>query len=597
MRDTRLAARIAEKKRKREAQKEQPVTAAQPQAAEQTATVPVTEPATAEQAPTTVDPKSSSVRPSNTPDSSSSAASSSSSSKKTSEPAKPKPAPEQKQPEPAPQPAVATVEPYVLPEAYKNETQEYQAPVLGSWNTQYTQPDEAPGNDEHRTVLQALMGWDDVPVGKRWNHFVQHGFTGMHGKPYEELMRLVQSENSSGLGTSGSGSYSQARLANERHRNAIKSQWDKLLQEWNTGRYASGDAVTVQAFFNEAARLRQEFANAGFNPNELRNPSINAGGFQQGFQKDLQQLRGKSEHLGAFLSNIQKNAANDPGWLERHGQVVFDKLSEYVILNMAESKGQIADAEKVRAQVESMTGADRAVYDKFTKSLFNANLIAQVESMANAGNRHAMAYAEDMYKWLNLAAKGKEAYGHFDKNGRLVLSDEAAHIINGVLTTARVMVQEADNNPINIDAAITSYKNAADMFDNYVMKNANVDRKMIWDLAVDQYNEYRNRYNNNLPKLGLLWGWNDPGVKLDPEFGNYLDRWQAAQPVNDVIQSAAVGIGHPPQPVDDPYADRAGGGSLAANKAPPGVPNNATYNKRLNRWEWKQGNHWRYKDG
>lgn len=609
MRDKRLAERIAAQKRQREAAKMQSQLEAQSKAAdaavaqvqaEQAAQAPETPaPAQVASGPSTQDPKASSVRPTNTPDSSSSATSSSSSSSSTS-PTKPKEAPKapaatQPAPDTTPAPATETktVEPYVIPEEYKNVPQDFTSPALGSWNTKYAQEDESTPSDEHRTVLQSLMGWDDVPVGKRWNHFIEHGFTGMHGERLNELMRLANAENSSGLGSSSS--YSKARLANERHRSAIKSQWDKLLQEWNTGRYASGDSLTVQAFFKEAERLRQAYANAGFDPNELRNPSLNAGGFQQGFQKDLQTLRGKSEHLGTWLKNIQEHTAKDPNWLARHGQPSFDKLSEYVILNMAESKGQIADAEKIRAQVESMYYADRAVYDKFMKSLFNANFIAQVESMANAGNRHALAYTEDMAKFLNLANQGHGAYGKIE-NGKLILSPEATHIINGALETVRVLFQQADNNPISIDSAITSYKNAADMFDNYVMKNANVDRKMIWDLAVDQYNEYRDRYNSTLPKLGLLWGWQDPGVKVDPGFSDYLDRWQAAQPVNDVIASASVGIGHPPKPTEDPRTDRSGGGSFAKNTAPPGVPANATFNEKKNRWEWQQGGHWRYAD-
>ena len=414
---------------------------------------------------------------------------------------------------------------------------------------------QEPINDPHRTVLQALMGWDDVPFGKRWTHFTQHGFTGMHGDAFNELMALVNSEKGNGGST-----YGQELRAKEQHRRSILDQWNKLLSEWNSGKYASGDAYTVNEFFTEANRLRQEYANAGYNPNELRRPSINAGGFQQGFQKDLQADRSKLDWIGGWLNDIQQNVARNPNWLNSNqAQMYFDKLSEYTILNMAQSRGAIADAEKIRAQVEAMPRADRLVYDKFMQMFFNTNTVAQVNALANAGNRDAMAFLEDMDNFINLGEDGNGAFGEFDKQGNIKLSDKADHWLNAAML-ALGRLQGLDDNPIEINTAVTSYKNAKDAFQQYVMQNANVDRQMVWDSAIGQYNIYKNMYNSKLPQLGLNWGWEHKGPTLDKNFGNYLAQWQNRQPVNAVMRNARLAAGSIPKPTNDPLGNRGGKG-------------------------------------
>lgn len=425
------------------------------------------------------------------------------------------------------------------------------------WQQPQSEQVQEPINDPHRTVLQTLMGWDDVPFGKRWAHFTQHGFTGMHGDAFNELMALVNSEKGNGA---GGATYGQELRAKEQHRRSMLDQWNKLLSEWNSGRYASGDAYTANEFFTEANRLRQEYANAGYNPNELRRPSINAGGFQQGFQKDLQADRGKLDWIGGWLNDIQQNVARNPNWLNSNqAQMYFDKLSEYTILNMAQSRGAIADAEKIRAQVEAMPRADRLVYNKFMKMFFNTNTVAQVNALANAGNRDAMAFLEDMDNFIGLSEEGNGAFGEFDKQGNLKLSDKADHWLNAAMLILG-RLQGLDDNPIEINTAVTSYKNAKDAFQQYVMQNANVDRQMVWDTAIAQYNIYKNMYNSKLPELGLYWGWDYKGPTLDENFGNYLAQWQDRQPVDDVMRDATLAAGSMPKPTKDPLGNRGGKG-------------------------------------
>lgn len=386
--------------------------------------------------------------------------------------------------------------------------------------------------DEHRTVLQALMGWDDIPLGGKWNHFIQHGFTGMHGKPLQEVLQMAQLETNRGGGSLGGN-----LRAKETHRRTIANQWDKLLSEWNSGRYASGDAYTVQEFFKEAERLKQSYADAGYNPNELRNPSINAGGFQQGFQKSLQDDRNKVDWIGGLLSSIQNRTANNPNWLSSNqATVLFDKLSEYVILSLAQSKGAIADAEKVRAQVEAMPRKDRAIYDKFMRTFFNANLVNQINSLAIQGHADAAEYENLMHELISSVANGEALT---DKDGKL--NGKTRNILGAVNTTYGRVFGNQDFLPINLDNATRSYDSVLDAFDQYMMKNANVDRQMVWDSALDIYDLNRTNYNDKIGKLGLNFGWDHKGHNLDRKFGEYLRMWQdEVQPQNEVLENATL---------------------------------------------------------
>lgn len=410
--------------------------------------------------------------------------------------------------------------------------------------------------EEHRTVLQALMGWDDIPMGGKWNHFIQHGFTGMHGKPLQEVLQMAQLEAARGGGGGGKGSFSGNLRARETHRRTIANQWDKLLSEWNSGRYASGDEYTVQEFFREAKRLKQAYADAGYNPNELRNPSINAGGFQQGFQKNLQDDRGKVDWIGGLLSSIQGNVARNPDWLNsQQATVMFDKLSEYALLQLAQSKGAIADAEKVRIQVASMPRKDRLVYDKIMRSFFNASIMNQAYSFASEGDadaRELIGVMEDL--WGGVEA-GESLV---DKDGNI--SEKGRHYIGLATNAYNKLAHKMNYTPIDLPNATESYSDVLDAFDQYMMKNANVDRKMVWDTAMDIYDINRTNYNDKIGKLGLNFGWGHKGHNLDRNFGDYLKLWQERiQPQNEVLGSAgfyARGVPKYPRPAKD---DKRGG--------------------------------------
>ena len=71
----------------------------------------------------------------------------------------------------------------------------------------------------------------------------------------------------------------------QRERQRMQRQWDELLADWRRGAY-SGTEYTEQAFY-EANRLLGNMKAAGMDTSTLRMPSIDAGGFSQGFNKNL----------------------------------------------------------------------------------------------------------------------------------------------------------------------------------------------------------------------------------------------------------------------------------------------------------------------
>lgn len=459
--------------------------------------------------------------------------------------------------------------PYTYERVDPNESM--QEPVAPS------QQEQAVLRDPHRSVWQAIFA-DDVPYGQKWHHYIQHGFVGVSPQNVRNVTALAATE---GNPNAMSSTYGQELRAKEQKRRTLMDQWNKLLADWQAGTYASGDEGTVRAFYEEADRLRNELAAEGINPATLRKPSINPGGFARGFQKALQDDRNKLDWIGGWLNDIQQNVARDPSWLDStQAQMYFDKLSEYTILNWAQSKGAIADAEKVRAQVEAMPAADRDVFDKFMNMFFNVNTIAQLESMANRSSREAMSILEDGKKFVSLAERGAGAYGSVDENGVYRPSKEAEHYGNAALLGLKSLWRDRENNPIDINSAVTSYKNAREAYLQYTMQNANVDRKMVWDSAIGQYNIYKDMYNRKLPQLGLLWGWGHNGPKLDENFGNYLKRWQDTQRPASVMANAGLGAGHIPKPTDDGVGGKGGRGGNA-------IPSYAKYDAKTNTYVWK----------
>ena len=406
--------------------------------------------------------------------------------------------------------------------------------------------EQAPMTDPHRSVLQAIMGWDDVPYGKKWNHYLQHGLVGVSKENVDNVTKMASLENKGGLAGAGA-TYGQELRARETKRRTLMNQWDKLLADWNAGRY-TGDEQTLNWFYQVANNLREEIAAEGINPNTLRPPSINAGGFAQGFQKTLADDREKLDWLGGWLEGIQKHAAENPNWLNSiEAQAEFDKLSEYVVINWAQSKGAIADAEKVRAQVETMPQADRQVFDTFMKTFFNANAMAQVMALAEKGDYSALQTVDSMYKLMGMANDHVPMTERDALTNRAVPNQEVSSLMDAAVLGYLTLVKNQENIPPDVAAAVNSYKNARDAYLEYTMQNANVDRQAVWNMAMDQLQMYQDKYNGKVGKLGLNLGGGYQPQRVDRRFGDHLRKWQDADQTSEVMRDARLGIGDMPK--------------------------------------------------
>jgi hypothetical protein len=360
----------------------------------------------------------------------------------------------------------------------------------------------------------------------------------MHGGLHDELMRQVEAERNA-FGGGAKNTYGQELRAQEMKRKTLMQQWDKLLWEWNHG-YYSGDDSTVRKFHAQANRLRNAMIAEGISPDLIRDPSINAGGFAQGFQKDISQKRNDLDWLGGWMKTIENNISDDPNWLDSNqAQMEFDKMSEYVILKWAQSKGQIADAEKIRAQVEAMPEEDRKYYNGFMSAFLRGNALLQMQSLAKQGNQHAKELVTEIHRLINYSPD--EAKNIVDDDGYGTKTVQNEKKIMQLIELVRADL--AGNNldlPIDLATAYQSYKAGKEAFDEYVMRNANVDRKMVWDSAVDQMNINKDAYNRLIKHGGLYEGYTYDGYLPTKELSSKLAEWQANDRTNPVIRNASL---------------------------------------------------------
>lgn len=406
---------------------------------------------------------------------------------------------------------------------------------------------QAPLTDPHRSVLQTMMGWDDVPYGQKWNHYLQHGLVGVSKDNVDNVTKMANLER---MGTNGRGSstYGQELRAREMERNRIRSEWDKLVKQWEDGRW-SGSPQLEEEFYNRAQRYLNAAAEHGMDTALLAMPSMNAGGFKEGARKDILDVDNRMNWLENWMGSILDRTAANPNWLNsQHAQMYFDKLSEYTIVNWAQSKGAIADAEKIRAQVEAMPTEDRRFFDHAIQMFFDANLLTAIEGAAAQGDQSAMKYTKTLDDFMKFAADdengGAKRFADIvtDKNGLKTFKDEKTrHMANGLMEIFHLVKMGLPNVPQELMATAGVNKNSMDRFIEYIMQNANVDRELVWNSAIDQYNAYKSYRDNKLPQIGKVFGWEHRGRGIDPNFGKYLAKWQSTDPTAKVIQNFKLG--------------------------------------------------------
>lgn len=397
-----------------------------------------------------------------------------------------------------------------------------------------------PVGKRYQTVFNWLRRKD--PTLTPWTDFVLHGPRTSIAKSNASDMEAAQFEQQVLRNQMAQGQNNNLTMAQVRLRQQYQNQWNNLVNDWNKG-YYSGDEQTEQAFYDEAKRLLGAMNAVGMNTSVLRMPSINAGGFSQGYNKTLAEPLENLRHLDSVMGEIYSKAANDPNWLTgAEATTYFDKLGEYAILDLAKSKGQIADAEKVRIQVEMMDPNIRKMYDNIMMKFFadNRSLMA-VASQYNL-DLSARKSLEDLRKDLNgeglgvnQAPKGADIgwNSHFMKTFTKG-TPEHANVVNAIADVFNGIERAGGNVPTNLQAMFSALKNGMDEFHDYVLQDAPVNMPLVWNMASRMRNENLSKYNDWARKNGKLFGWKYRSAYNVPEqFGRELEQFQNSKQFQD----------------------------------------------------------------
>lgn len=391
-----------------------------------------------------------------------------------------------------------------------------------------------PHQQKYQTVFNWLTRRD--PTLTPWTDFVLHGPRTSVAQSNQSDMEAAQLEQQILAQQQRAGmAQSQLTTPMQRERQRMQRQWDELLADWRRGAY-SGSEMTEQAFYDEANRLLGNMQAAGMDTSTLRMPSIDAGGFSQGFNKNLTEPLNNLHELDTTMSQIYEKAINNPEWLNSaEANTLFDKLGERVILDLGKSRGAIADAEKVRIQVEMMTPEVRDMYDNIMAKFFgdNNSLMAVAQEYGiDLANRKTL---DDLAKDL-----GGEKYTTNDKSKNPLFEQnfvkklmpgtkEHSNFIKSVLDVFGAIEKVGGNVPKDLQAAVQAMQGGIETFREYVMQDAPVNQQLIWDLAQRSRRENIGKFDDWAQKAGKNFGWKyRTAFNPDEGFGQWLHDWQRA---------------------------------------------------------------------
>ena len=391
-----------------------------------------------------------------------------------------------------------------------------------------------PHQQKYQTVFNWLTRRD--PTLTPWTDFVLHGPRTSVAQSNQSDMEAAQLEQQI-LAQQQRAAMAQSQLTTpmQRERQRMQREWDELLGDWRRGAY-SGSEMTEQAFYEEANRLLENMKAAGMDTSTLRMPSIDAGGFSQGFNKNLSEPLNNLHELDTSMSMIYEKAINNPEWLNSaEANTMFDKLGERVILDLGKSKGAIADAEKVRIQVEMMTPEVRDLYDTVMAKFFadNDSLMALAQQFdIDLSNRKTL---DDLAKDISgekYTSSDKSKNPLFEQNFIKKLTPgtkEHSNFIKGIMDVFGAVEKVGGNVPRDLQAAVQAMQGGIETFREYVMQDAPTNHQLIWDLAQRSRQENIGKFNDWAQKAGKNFGWKyRTAFNPDEGFSEWLRDWQRA---------------------------------------------------------------------
>lgn len=405
---------------------------------------------------------------------------------------------------------------------------------LAVGTAQSTAAASQPHQQKYQTVFNWLTRRD--PTLTPWTDFVLHGPRTSVAQSNQSDMEAAQLEQQI-LAQQQRAAMAQSQLTTpmQRERQRMQREWDELLGDWRHGAY-SGSEMTEQAFYEEANRLLENMKAAGMDTSTLRMPSIDAGGFSQGFNKNLSEPLNNLHELDTSMSMIYEKAINNPEWLNSaEASTLFDKLGERVILDLGKSKGAIADAEKVRIQVEMMTPEVRDLYDNVMAKFFSDNNSLMALAQQFDIDLSARKTLDDLAKDI-----GGEKYTTNDKSKNPLFEQnfikkltpgtkEHRNFMKGILDVFGAVKKVGGNVPRDLQAAVDAMQGGIETFREYVMQDAPTNHQLIWDLAQRSRQENIGKFNDWAQKAGKNFGWKyRTAFNPDEGFGEWLRDWQRA---------------------------------------------------------------------
>lgn len=405
---------------------------------------------------------------------------------------------------------------------------------LAVGTAQSTIMNSVPRQQKYQTVFNWLTRRD--PTLTPWTDFVLHGPRTSVAQSNQSDMEAAQLEQQILAQQQRAGmAQSQLTTPMQRERQRMQRQWDELLADWRRGAY-SGTEFTEQAFYDEANRLLANMKAAGMDTSTLRMPSIDAGGFSQGFNKNLTEPLNNLHELDTTMSQIYEKAINNPEWLnDPEANTLFDKLGERVILDLGKSRGAIADAEKVRIQVEMMTPEVRDMYDNIMAKFFADNNSLMAVAQQYKLDLSARKTLDDLAKDL-----GGEQYTTNDKSKNPLFEKSfiekltpgtKAHtnFMKGILDVFGAIKNVGGNIPPDLNSAVQAMQKGIEAFREYVMQDAPVNQQLVWNLAQRSRQENIGKFNDWAQKAGKNFGWKyRTTFNPDEGFGQWLHDWQYA---------------------------------------------------------------------
>lgn len=188
--------------------------------------------------------------------------------------------------------------------------------------------------------------------GTRWRNALENDFL-MPGSEYaNQVMKGAQIEKETEDAQNQSQNGLNAR-ANEYHRRSMMDQYNKLLADYNAGRWNTG-TQGKQAAYQAIENLRAQYAAEGYDPNELRQPSPQVGGNKELSSKTVTDLTTTISDTEYFANELEKNLKEG----KPLDQNVLDKVSQNVLAQIGNDSKNMDAGEKTRIQTQMLSDAD-----------------------------------------------------------------------------------------------------------------------------------------------------------------------------------------------------------------------------------------------